>query len=171
MVKKETKTKVVDKENYIKLIALYVVTILAVLGITNLYIKNREARLKEPLIRGHIQEVKLADMKSFLVENPSAVLYFGVAHERKCRLFEEDLIRVMKKNLFQHPLYYVNLSGTKEENEETVNKFLKEYGYDKFFEYNNRPLIVEMNTPKIKTIIYDKDVNLDTVEEIFKSRA
>lgn len=169
--KKENMEKNIPKENYVKLAFIYITAIALIIVITYVYKNYQMNKLSEPLIRGHIQEINTEDLDSFLVEVPDATLYFCVSYDRKCRKFEEDIIRVKKKNLFPHQIFYVNLHDKKDINKNFINKFLKKYAYNEKINYNNRPLVIKFNNTKIIKVLYNNKVNLDAVEKLITKDA
>lgn len=98
---------------YVKLIVLFVATILLVLFIRNLYLNKVNYKLNVPVISETLhQEINQNEIYNFVRENPNAVIYICAVQDDSCRIFELDFNRIIQKRKLEDEIVYLNLGET-----------------------------------------------------------
>ena len=114
----------------IKFLMLSFVTIGVCLYALEWHRVYKENILNQTIITTYISEIKTAEFKNYILENPHSVIYFGITNNDDCRKFEGEFKNyLIKKNLTQ-TIIYVNLNGIYDED---ISKI-----FDKV--YNNETL-------------------------------
>lgn len=134
---------------YVKLFFLFIVTILVVLFIRNLYLRKSNYQLNIPVIRETIQqEVNQSEIYNFVRENPNAVLYFGAVSDSDCRTFEADFNQVIQEKKLEDVITYFNLEKT-----DSIKSFFKEF--NKFYgcKLDDYPSIVIFKDGRVEDIL------------------
>ena len=154
----EKKQKTLVK-NYIILIFIFFAVIAIVWYICKWYDVYTEYEKETPVIRETLNyEISSTDFESFIMENPSSVIYMCTAKEEKCRSFEKDFKKLVVKQNLQNSIIYLNLSDA--DIDSFVENFNEKYKY-KVKITSNYPLLVEFREGKITSLIQgDKDTPL-----------
>ena len=135
--------------NYIKLFVLFVVTVLVVLFLRNLYLGKQNYKLKIPVISETVQqEINQNEIYNYVRENPNALIYVGTASDSDCRTFEIDFNQIIKNNKLEEEITYLNL-----EKEKGMKKFFQEFNkfYGSFL--RKYPSIVAFKDGKVEEIL------------------
>ncbi|MCI8588643.1 MAG: hypothetical protein HFG40_03220 [Bacilli bacterium] len=154
MMRKETSTE--QKMNttnlfygYVKLIILFIVTILLVLFIRNLYLNKVNYKLNIPVISETLhQEINRNEIYNFVRENPNAVIYVCAVQDDLCRTFELDFNRIIRKRKLEDEVVYLNLGKTNK-----ISSFFKEF--NKFYgsSLEKYPSILVFENGKVEDIL------------------
>lgn len=138
-------------KNYIILGVIFVAVILLVWYCRRWYFVVTDYKKETPVIRGTLNyEITANDFDSYIMENPSSVIYMCTSKDDNCRSFEEDFKKfVVKKNL-QDVIIYLNLSDS--DIDSFVNSFNEKYKY-KIKLTKNYPLLVEFTDGKVTGIV------------------
>jgi len=143
----------IPRKNYIKVISMFVIVIVASLVCSHLYFKNQEHVKTIPVLRGVVNEIKSAkELDNYIMENNDALIYVGVASDNNCRELEEELITLLKKNNLLEEVVYLNISdfNDKEKNDFYAD-FNKKYGDKKVLD--NYPAFIIFNEGKAFDIV------------------
>lgn len=150
--------------NYVILFVIFLVTILLVWYVCKWYSVYTEYEKETPVIRGTLSyEITAADFEHYITDNPTTVIYMCTSKEDKCRSFEKDLKKYIKKNALEDEIIYLNLSDADIDN--FVEQFNNKYKY-KVKLTNNYPLIVEFTDGKVTGLIQGEDKNPLTIKKV-----
>ena len=164
---KETKKeeKVISKKNYISLMIIFFVTILAVLGMKLMYRSYNEYKLTIPVIKGKIAEVNINELDEYITAHDDFYLYVGVSDDKNCREIEKKLDKLLKDRNIKDDTVYLNVSDI-DNAKETVLLKLQKYGdLNKNFSY---PLFLMFKNGKIlgKVDKNFKNVDIGDIEKL-----
>ena len=152
-------------KNYIILGIIFISVILLVWYFCKWYLVVTDFKKETPIIRGTLNyEITAQDFDSYIMENPTTVIYMCTSKDDNCRSFEKDFKKfVVKKNL-QDTIIYLNLSDA--DIDGFVNNFNEKYKY-KIKLTKNYPLLVEFADGKVTGIVQgskDKKLTLTKVK-------
>ena len=122
---KEEKKKLVH--NYFLLVVLFAITVGLVIYLCRWYNIYNEYQLETPVIRGSLMEIVNDDLEHYILDNPTAVIYMCTSKEEKCRSFEKDFKKLLKKRDYNNEIIYLNLSDL--DQDEFVDSFNSKYDY------------------------------------------
>lgn len=148
----------IPKKNYIILIVIFIVTILLSLYISSWYNMTNELK-KESIFTKHSLELKLEELDSYLIENPSSIIYISKSNDTK---LEKNIYGHLLENNLLNNFIYINIEDYNEL--ETV-KILKNISNIKI--YNNYPNIYKTKESKINSSLLKKDekINMSKVKQ------
>lgn len=150
--------------NYVILFVIFLVTILLVWYVCKWYSVYTEYEKETPVIRGTLSyEITTADFEHFITDNPTTVIYMCTSKDDKCRNFEKDLKKYVKKNSLEDEIIYLNLSDA--DIDGFVKQFNEKYKY-KVKLTNNYPLIVEFTDGKVTGLIQGEENNPLTIDRV-----
>ena len=127
------KTKKIEKKeakkthNYIVLVLLFLICIVVVLYVCNIYKVNEEEQLKIPVIRDAISEIYPEDLEHYVLDNPVSVIYICTANNEKCRSFEKNFKKLLRKKDYNNQVVYLNV--TDEDQDTFISNFNQKYSY------------------------------------------
>lgn len=140
------KTRDIPRKNYITLFVIYVVCILAVVGMKILYRSYSEYKLNIPVLQGKISEVNINELDEYIAAHDDFYLYVGVASDTNCRNIEHELIRLLKLKNIKDETVYLNVSNLKDSNNVIYSKLSKYGDLNKTINY---PLFIIFKDGKI----------------------
>ena len=150
--------------NYVILFVIFLVTILLVWYVCKWYSVYTEYEKETPVIRGTLSyEITTADFEHYITDNPTTVIYMCTSKDDKCRNFEKDLKKYVKKNSLEEKIIYLNLSDA--DIDGFVKQFNEKYKY-KVKLTNNYPLIVEFTDGKVTGLIQGEENNPLTIDRV-----
>ena len=150
--------------NYVILFVIFLVTILLVWYVCKWYSVYTEYEKETPVIRGTLSyEITTADFEHYITDNPTTVIYMCTSKDDKCRNFEKDLKKYVKKNALEDEIIYLNLSDA--DIDGFVKQFNEKYKY-KVKLTNNYPLIVEFTDGKVTGLIQGEEKNPLTIDRV-----
>jgi hypothetical protein len=150
--------------NYVILFVIFLVTILLVWYVCKWYSVYTEYEKETPVIRGTLSyEITTADFEHYITDNPTTVIYMCTSKDDKCRNFEKDLKKYVKKNALEDEIIYLNLSDA--DIDGFVKQFNEKYKY-KVKLTNNYPLIVEFTDGKVTGLIQGEENNPLTIDRV-----
>ena len=141
-------------KNYVLLILLFIASIGLVFYLRELYEVNKKEQLKTPVIDGALLEIYETDLEHYVLDNPTTVIYMCTADNEKCRVFERDFKKLLKKKNYDDQIIYLNLTDLNQES--FVNNFNEKYKY-KTKLTTNYPAFVLFEDGKIKNILQGND--------------
>ena len=130
MKKTSVKTKnekIIPRKNYIIIIVIYLISILAVVGLKIMYRSYSEYKLTIPVIKGEIAEININELDEYIVAHDDFYLYVGVASDPNCRNVEKDLVKLLKDRNIKDDTIYLNVSNLNNSKEVVASK-LNKYG-------------------------------------------
>ena len=127
-----------------------------------LYKVNKAEQLKTPVIDGALLEIYETDLEHYVLDNPTTVIYMCTADNEKCRVFERNFKKLLKKKNYNDQIIYLNLTDL--DQDVFVNSFNEKYKY-KTKLTTNYPAFVLFEDGEIKTILQgNKEEELDLVK-------
>ena len=125
----KTKEKKENKKvhNYFVLAFLFLICIVVVLYVYNIYKVNEEEQLKIPVIRGAISEIYPEDLEHYVLDNPISVIYICTADSDNCRSFEKSFKKLLRKKNYSEQIIYLNVTDI--DSESFISEFNKKYPY------------------------------------------
>ncbi len=153
-------------KNYFILIIIFLLVVLLVWYICKWYTVYTEYEKETPVIRDTLSyEITVDEIDHFILENPDSTIYMCTAAEDKCRLFEKDFKKLIKKNNLQDKIIYLNLSNA--DVKTFVDDFNNKYNY-KIKLTDNYPLLVEFIDGNVVGIVQgdeDKRLSITKVKQ------
>ena len=153
--------------NYLILIVLFSVCIGFIIYLCELYKVNYEEKKKTPVISGYLMEIYNEDLEHYLLDNPASVIYICAANDEKCRTFERDLKKLLRKKDYENDIIYLNITDTNKEN--FMNTFNSKYSLK--VKLSSFPAFVLFEDGKIKSIIQGnekKDLTITKVKQFLE---
>ena len=141
-------------KNYILLILLFIASIGLIFYLRELYEVNKAEQLKTPVIDGALLEIYSTDLEHYVLDNPTTVIYMCTADNEKCRVFERDFKKLLKKKNYDDQIIYLNLTDL--DQDDFVNSFNDKYKY-KTKLTTNYPAFILFEDGKIKNILQGND--------------
>ena len=141
-------------KNYILLILLFVASIGIIFYLRELYKVNKAEQLKTPVIDGALLEIYETDLEHYVLDNPTTVIYMCTADNEKCRVFERDFKKLLKKKNYNDQIIYLNLTDL--DQDIFVSSFNEKYKY-KTKLTTNYPAFVLFEDGEIKNILQGND--------------
>lgn len=153
----------IPKRNY-RIYALIVIVTLF-FAITSYVIYNNQKNYEKsiPVLRGVASEIDPKDLEHYLVENDSAILYFGVATDENSREVEEGLKDLItRKNL---DIIYVNLTDLEDKDD-----FFKNFNekYSNGLNLDNYPAFAILKNQKVLDFVQkgDRELYIGDIEQL-----
>lgn len=150
-IEKENKKTI---KNYILLILLFIASISLIFYLRELYKVNKAEQLKTPVIDGALLEIYETDLEHYVLDNPTTVIYMCTADNEKCRVFERDFKKLLKKKDYNDQIIYLNLTDLDQDS--FVNSFNEKYKY-KIKLTTDYPAFVLFEDGKIKNVLQGND--------------
>lgn len=141
-------------KNYILLILLFIASISLIFYLRELYKVNKAEQLKTPVIDGALLEIYETDLEHYVLDNPTTVIYMCTADNEKCRVFERDFKKLLKKKDYNDQIIYLNLTDLDQDS--FVNSFNEKYKY-KIKLTTDYPAFVLFEDGKIKNVLQGND--------------
>lgn len=151
-------------KNYIILAFIFLAVILLVWYIGRWYQVYSDYQKETPVIREVLShEITALDLDYYMMENPNSIIYMCTASSDRCRDFEKDLKKLIKKENLQNSIIYLNLS--EEDLEHFVTNFNNTYKY-KVKLKGNYPALVEFTDGKITGLVEDSEKSHLTITKV-----
>ena len=156
--------------NYIKLILIMVITLVAVFLLRNVYLRDKLYEESTPLIRNYIlSEVNSNEIYNYVRENDEPIIYICTSNNKTCRDFEKEFGPYLKDNGLERKITYLNLNNLKKK-----SSFIKEFNkfYDtKVLGYPSIILFEEGKVKDILTVKVDNELSFDKVKEFWNKNS
>ncbi len=153
----EKKIKKITIKNYLILALIFLGTICLTIYFCRCYSVYNEKMKEVPVIRGVISEITSEELEHYVNDNPNCIVYMCIASDMKCRNFEQDFIKLIKKKNLQEEIVYLNLSNV--DQEKFTGAFNDKYKYSVQLT-TNYPAIVTFEENKVSNIIQEDDGEL-----------
>lgn len=125
--KDKPEEKQIPLKNYIYVIIMFMLVILAVLGLRSWYRNYKKYEYSTPVISGKIQEISKNEFREYINSHDNFYLYIGTASNKACRDLEMNLVDLLNKYNIKNDTVYLNASDA---NKTEITELLKEYGYN-----------------------------------------
>lgn len=175
MQPKETNIKVTEEperiikpKNYIILVAVFIVTFIAVILLRNWYIAYRDYQLTIPVLKDKLNEVTIAELDTYLIENTDAILYIEVSEDENSREVADDLYDIVKERELTERVVYMNISSIQDK-EVFFEDFNNKYN-DSDEELTSYPALVLFYEGKIEKYVSrtaNQSLNIGDIEQLF----
>ncbi len=158
------KTREIPKQNYIKLFLVLMVSILIVLYLASWYLvgqSNNDAYINDTLT-----ELNEADLDSYIIDNPNAIVYFSNNNSETDKI-EKELVTYINDAQLTDKMVYIDDKAI-ESNDfyyNFTNKYFSKELIDKNVSFSNMPNIVVFEEGKVVDIII-KETDKVTIEDI-----
>lgn len=155
-------------KNYVLLVLLFMASMLLVLYICEVYKLNQSEKMKVPVIDGALLEIYPNDLDHYILENPTTVIYMCTANDEKCRLFERDFKKLLKRKDYSNQIIYLNLTDLNQE--EYIKKFNDKYKY-KVEVTTDYPAFILFEDGKISRVLQGNDkknLSIDRVKQFLE---
>ena len=136
--------------NYIIVILAFLLCIGVVLYFCRIYKIREEEQRKIPVIRGSVLEIYEEDLKHYVMDTPTTLVYMCTSNSDTCRTFEKSLKKLLQKEDYDNEIVYLNLTDLDQES--FVEEFNQEYPYKTKLTVNY-PVFVLFEEGKIKNIL------------------
>ena len=103
-------------KEYTKKVILLIVLSLFTLSVLFIALRLNDKRQKDMLskssISKYLTEIKYDNISSYLVEQPSVIIYVSNSSLESSNKFEKNFIPVIKKYNLENEIIYININGT-----------------------------------------------------------
>ena len=140
-------------KNYIILVVIIVLTLLATFYVLTWYKHYNDAKLKTPVITEVLTEVSLEDIEDISRERNFLMVYACTSSEMKCRSFESKFKSYVKENNLNDNMVYLNLGYDKDDKNALNNLYTKYKSDDLTNTKIDYPTILVFSDGKIVNIL------------------
>lgn len=158
---RQNKKNIKAIKNAVILLIIYIATIGITFYFCKIYNVYEEYQKEIPVIRDSLQEITKEDLEHYIVENSYVVVYMCTSPEDKCRNFEKDLKKYVKKKEITDEIVYLNLTGV--DLDQFVSSFNKKYS-SKLTKY--LPAFAYFKDGTLETIIQEKKSSPLTISKL-----
>ncbi|MGI6324653.1 MAG: DUF6568 family protein [Bacilli bacterium] len=99
-----------EAKNYIIFALIVILSIALVMYLRVWYRTYHAHQLTIPVISGYLNEIKYEELDNYIAENPNFVLYMCTSHEDRCRNFEKQFRKIIKRYNLKDQIIYLNLN-------------------------------------------------------------
>lgn len=115
----------IPKKNYVILLVIIILTILLTIYLGNWYKATQYMNIDENILAERLPEVKLAEIDTFLQENPNIIIYIASSTNQENKVFEKKLYDYIVKNNLTNSFVYLNKNDVLEQQ---IVDLQKKYG-------------------------------------------
>ncbi len=151
----------IPMKNYVILGVIFIAVNLIVIYLINWYNVYKDYQNDIPVIRGTLSEITSLELDSYVIDNPTVVIYMCTATNETCREYEKDLKKLVEKEQLANKMIYLNLSD--ENQDEFINKFNDTYK-NEIELTNSYPAIAIFENGKIKELLQEDSNELSITE-------
>lgn len=155
-------------KNYVILIIIFVVSCAFTLYLCEWYNVYDDYKKQTPVIRGTLSEIGYNDLDHYVVDISNVIIYTCTASDDKCRSFEKNFKKYIKKNNLNDDIVYLNVSDV--DQEQFINEFNEKYNY-KIKLTNNYPAFISFKDGKVESILQNnkkKNLTMSKVEDFLE---
>ncbi len=165
---KDRMDRQIPLKNYIIVTVIFILTIGLVIFIKNWYQNYQDYTKTIPMLKGVISEVRSNEIENYISDNPSAIVYIGVADDDDCRNLEKDLKKLIIKNHLKEKIVYYNITDVLDKTA-IIKKFNDEYAVsDKINSYPAMVIIDEGLMIAFKDKTEGKELLISDIEQLFE---
>ncbi len=103
--------KEIPKKNYVILIVVFLVTIIAVFYVRDWYNTTKEYYAQNSVMTKVIREIKSEEIANYILENQRFILYVSSGQNSEIKKFEDDFKGLIQKLDLRDDVLYMNLDG------------------------------------------------------------
>jgi hypothetical protein len=162
-----------ELRNYLFYVLIVLFTIALLIYFRAWYKAYVTHQLTIPVINEYLNEVKYEELNNYIDETPKFGLYMCTSNEEKCRSFEKQFKKLVRKYNLKDQIVYLNLNtfNNGDINYSTLlsqNSGIKALkGNDHFFE--SYPTIAIFNNKELSdSIVVDSNVTIDDVSQFLE---
>ena len=158
---KDTKKK--SFKNYVILVVIFLVGMGLTLYLCQWYRVYDDYQKETPVIRNTLLEITYDDLEHYMMENPTTVIYMCTARDEKCRSFEKDFKKLIKREELNDYIVYLNLTDIDQ------NKFVEEFNNKYNFKVKltaNYPAFVVFEDGNVNSILQSDETKNITVSKV-----
>ena len=160
--KKEVKKeKIIKPRNYIILILLFSLTMGLCFYIAKCYKVYSKSKLEIPILKDTVKEIKYADIKHFVSENPNSVIYVCKSDNIRCRDFEKKLKKYITSKDLNNEITYLNVFN--KDNINVIKEINKDYNQK--LKEESYPLFIAFKDGKVGNVLTSQNENL-TIKKV-----
>lgn len=170
MLKKSNKKEL---RNYLIYTVIVILTIVLVIYFRAWYKTYTTHQLTIPVINGYLNEIKYEELNNYIDETPKFGLYMCTSDEEKCRSFEREFRKIVKRNSLKDQIVYLNLNDFAN-NSINYNTLLDNgFGIKALKDKNNffdlYPTIAIFNNKELSTfLVINSNVTIDEVSQFLE---
>lgn len=155
--------------NYVILAVIVCLTVLAVLFLRNIYLKQKDYENTTNNRIDILYEIKEDDLQSYLVENSEVMIYISNASNETIADFEKQFKNYIADEEVSKEIVYLNLDKVSS----TFYKELKEKYFDKDLSsevVQNQANLLSIKGGKVVSILYPKEtsINIEDVKRFLR---
>jgi len=158
---KDTKKK--SFKNYVILVVIFLVGMGLTLYLCQWYRVYDDYQKETPVIRNALLEITHDDFEHYMMENPTTVIYMCTARDEKCRSFEKDFKKLIKREELNDYIVYLNLTDIDQ------NSFVEEFNNKYNFKVKlttQYPAFVVFEDGNVNSILQGDDGKDTTVSKV-----
>lgn len=155
--------------NYIKVLLLFIVTIVLVVVLANFYTKRNNYNRENSDVMNFLSVVKYDDLSNYLVENQNVFIYMAPSNNSNLDDFESSLKDYILSEELEKDFVYLDSSNFKFENYELLkqNYFSKSL-LDSKVEIDSRSAILVVNNEKIVEVL-NENLTIESVKTLINA--
>ncbi len=123
--------KKIPLKNYIILVIIFLVTIIAVFYMRDWYITTKEYYAQNSVMTKVTREIKNEEISNYVMENQRFILYVSSGQDSNIKDFEDEFKELIKKLDLNDDVLYMNMDGV---NMDNFYKLIKGYSDSKKIE-------------------------------------
>ncbi len=155
----------VKLKNYVLVVLLFIVTIVAILFVKKIYEDNESTKIVTNERLDVLYEIKEDDLKSYVVENRRIILYTSDSSDVSLQNFEKSFRDYIVENELSKEIIYLNLNQVRPR----FYSNLKEKYFDEHLKYiaipSNQANLYVLENGKIVDLLY-KDIANISLEDV-----
>ena len=163
--KKEELRKIPIK-NYFIVAIIFALSIGLVFFFRNWYNSYQDYEKTIPLLQGVISEIRYNEIDNFIIDNPSAIIYIGVADDDDCRNLETKFKKVIERRHLKNKIIYFNITEV-EDRDLLLQEFNGKYGNgNDIYTYPAIVLIEDGRVIDYRSKNANRDLTVDEIEQL-----
>lgn len=155
--------------NYIKVLLLFIVTIVLVVVLANIYTKRNNYNRENSDVMNFLSVVKYDDLENYLVENQNVFIYMAPSNNYNLDDFESSLKDYILSEELEKDFVYLDSSNFKFENYELLkqNYFSKSL-LDNKVQIDSRSAILVVNNEEIVEVL-NENLTIESVKTLINT--
>lgn len=155
--------------NYIKVLLLFIVTIVLVVVLANIYTKRNNYNRENSDVMNFLSVVKYDDLENYLVENQNVFIYMAPSNNSNLDDFESSLKDYILSEELEKDFVYLDSSNFKFENYELLkqNYFSKSL-LDNKVQIDSRSAILVVNNEEIVEVL-NENLTIESVKTLINT--
>ena len=167
-LKKKEEERIIPLKNYIIVIVILAVTVGLTFFIRNWYQSYENYQKTIPILKNVVSELRSHEIDSYISDNPSTIVYIGVADDVKCRILESDLKKLIIKNHLKDKIVYFNITDVTDR-EKLLTDFNSKYlSNGKIANYPAMVIFDEGEVIAFRSKTTKQDLLISDIEQLFE---